>query len=29
MWVQNEDTNRLPDLVERLSFDKMLEANVE
>ncbi|MEO8496081.1 MAG: polysaccharide deacetylase family protein, partial [Planctomycetota bacterium] len=29
MWVQNEDTNRLPDLVERLSFDKMLEGRVE
>jgi Polysaccharide deacetylase len=29
MWVQNEDTNRKPDLVDRLSFDKMLEANVE
>jgi hypothetical protein len=25
MWVQNEDTNRLPDLVERLSFDDMLK----
>jgi hypothetical protein len=29
MWVQNEDTNRLPDLVERLSFDKMLEGYVK
>ncbi|MBI2479557.1 MAG: polysaccharide deacetylase family protein [Planctomycetia bacterium] len=29
MWVQNEDTNRLPDLVDRLSFDKMLEGHVE
>ncbi|MDA1052785.1 MAG: HEAT repeat domain-containing protein, partial [Planctomycetota bacterium] len=25
MWVQNEDTNRLPDLVDRLSFDDMLK----
>jgi hypothetical protein len=24
MWVQNEDTARLPDLVDRLSFDDML-----
>jgi hypothetical protein len=29
MWVQNEDTNRLPDLVDRLSFDRMLEGHVE
>ena len=29
MWVQNEDTNRLPDLVDRLSFDKMLEGQVK
>lgn len=26
MWVQNEDTNRLPDLVDRLSFDDMLQS---
>lgn len=25
MWVQNEDTNRLPDLVDRMSFDEMLK----
>ena len=25
MWVQNEDTNRMPDLVDRLSFDDMLK----
>ena len=25
MWVQNEDTNRMPDLVDRLSFDRMLD----
>ena len=29
MWVQNEDTNRLPDLVQRLSFDDMLQGRVE
>lgn len=27
LWVQNEDTNRLPNLVDRLSFDDMLRAN--
>ncbi len=25
MWVQNEDTNRLPDVVDRLTFDDMLK----
>lgn len=24
LWVQNEDTNRLPDLVDRISFDQLL-----
>lgn len=28
MWVQNEDTNRLPDLVDRLSFEDMLRSYV-
>jgi len=26
LWVQNEDTSQLPDLVERLSFDAMLRG---
>ena len=27
LWVQNEDTDRLPDRVDRLSFDEMLHAS--
>src|SRR5207253_975511 len=25
MWVQNEDTNRLPDLVDRRAYDELLK----
>ena len=29
LWVQNEDTNRLPDLVDRMAFRDMLKAGVK